>query len=152
MLDILGHCVFAIAGNGYVALLFVTIVAATGWSLRGRFRHPTPLLQSSRWVLVADIFNLTGEPILDGTLEYALEREISNSRYVRVVPRQRVEDALRLMKQPLDSRIDPGLGRELCLRDGEIRALVTGRLKGWAPTMSSARKSWIPRLAFVSLV
>jgi len=33
------------------------------------------------------------------------------------------------MKKPLDTRIDAALGREICLRDGGIRALLTGRVE-----------------------
>src|SRR5262249_41410389 len=66
---------------------------------------------------------------LDGTLEYALERELSNSQFVNVVPRERTDDVLRLMRMPLGTKIDPGLGREICLRDGGIRALLTGRVE-----------------------
>lgn len=62
-------------------------------------------------------------------LEYALERELSNSRFVNVVPRERIEDSLRLMKKASDTTVDAALGREICLRDGAIRVLVTGRLE-----------------------
>ena len=33
------------------------------------------------------------------------------------------------MKKPLDTKIDAALGREICLRDGGIRALLTGRVE-----------------------
>jgi tetratricopeptide (TPR) repeat protein len=46
-----------------------------------------------------------------------------------VVPRERAGDALRLMQKPLDAKIDTALGREICLRDGGIRALLTGRVE-----------------------
>ena len=80
-------------------------------------------------MLIARFENRTGQPLLDGTLEYALANELSRSRYVNVVPRERVADALRLMRKPVDSAVDPATGREICLRDGEIRALVTGRVE-----------------------
>ena len=51
------------------------------------------------WVLITRFDNRTGESVFDGTLEYALERELSNSRFVNVVPRVRIEDALQLMKK-----------------------------------------------------
>jgi hypothetical protein len=79
------------------------------------------------WVLVVGFENRTGEPLFDGRLQYALERELSNSRFVNVVPRERVEEVLRMMKRPADTSIDFALAREICLRDGDIRALLTGR-------------------------
>jgi tetratricopeptide (TPR) repeat protein len=83
------------------------------------------------WVLVTSFENRTGRPIFDGTLEAALERELRNSRYVNVVPRERINDALRLMRKPEEARVDAALGREICLRDGHIRALVTGRIENF---------------------
>jgi len=90
--------------------------------------RPLPF-KAREWVLIADFENRTGEPLLDGTLEYALRRELSNSRYVNVVPRARIGDALRLMRKPFDTRVDAPVGREVCLRDGQIRALLTGRVE-----------------------
>ena len=47
---------------------------------------------------------------------------------MNVAPSERVDDTLRLMQRPLDTPVDVVLGREICLRDGGIRALVTGRV------------------------
>jgi tetratricopeptide (TPR) repeat protein len=80
------------------------------------------------WVLIASFENRSGESVLDGTLEFALERDLCNSTFVNIVPRERVNDTLRLMQRPLDTHIDRALGREICLRDGGIRALLTGRV------------------------
>lgn len=85
--------------------------------------------QPRDWVLITNFENRTGEAVFNGTLEYALERELSNSQFVNVVPRERMNDALGLMRRPLDSTIDAELGREICLRDGDIRALLTGRVE-----------------------
>lgn len=85
--------------------------------------------QARDWVLITDFDNRTGEPVLNGSLEYAVERELDNSQFVNVVPRVRVNDVLALMRKPLDSKIDPGLGREICLRDGGIRAMLAGRVE-----------------------
>jgi tetratricopeptide (TPR) repeat protein len=79
------------------------------------------------WVLVTEFDNRTGEDVLEGTVEYALQRELANSRYVRVVPAERVGDTLRLMQLPPDTRIDTETGREISLRDGDIRILIGGR-------------------------
>jgi tetratricopeptide (TPR) repeat protein len=122
----------ALIGVGFgLAIVLVGLIA---WLSRngslssaGSLR-PLPF-KARDWVLVADFDNHTGEKLFDGTLEYALARELSNSRYVNVVPRERVGDALRLMRKPLDTRVDATVGREVCLRDGEIRTLVTGRVE-----------------------
>ena len=102
-----------------------------------RYRPPPTLLDGSvralafearDWVLIAAFDNHAGEALFEGTLEAALARELSNSRFVNVVPRERIQDTLRLMKKPFDTRVDGEVGREICLRDGGIRALLTGRV------------------------
>jgi tetratricopeptide (TPR) repeat protein len=80
-------------------------------------------------VLVAKFENETGERVLDDTLEFALERELSNSTFVNVVPRPRVEDALQSMGLPRDTNLSVRLGREMSLRDRDIRVLITGRVQ-----------------------
>jgi tetratricopeptide (TPR) repeat protein len=80
-------------------------------------------------VLIVDFENDTGESRFDAVLEHALERELTNSQFVNVVSRERIGDVLRLMRTPPDVSIDATLGREICLRDGEIRSLLAGRIE-----------------------
>lgn len=99
-------------------------------------RGNTPALafEQRDFVLVAEFANRTGEAVFDDTLTHALERELNNSRFLSVVPRVRVVDVLRLMKRPLDARLDPSLARVVSLRDGGVRALVRGRIEKLGPT------------------
>jgi DNA-binding winged helix-turn-helix (wHTH) protein/tetratricopeptide (TPR) repeat protein len=103
-----------------------------GLVMRARLSRPpkAPLAFGERdWVLIADFDNRTGEPLFDGTIESALERELSNSRFVNVISPERSGDVLRLMRKPPETKIDAQLGREICLRDGGTRALITGRVE-----------------------
>jgi DNA-binding winged helix-turn-helix (wHTH) protein len=111
-----------------VAASVLFMAALGGWHLS----HPPkkPLNFGPRdSVLITSFDNRTGNPVFDGTLEHALERELSNSQFVSVVPHERTDDVLQLMRKPLDTKIDAALGREICLRDGGIRALLTGRVE-----------------------
>lgn len=115
-----------------VTALFLVMAVITGAVL---FRSSRNIGFNARdWVLVAAFENRTGEPLFDGTLQYAIERELSNSRFVNIVPRERVEEVLRMMKRPADTSIDVALAREICLRDGGIRAVLTGRAEKLGPT------------------
>ncbi len=105
----------------------VLLAAGAWWFLRPQ--APALPFEARDWVLIAAFENRTGEPVFDRVIEHALQRELSNSRFVSVVPRERVNDALVLMRRPLETRVDAALGRELCLRDGGIRALVAGRVE-----------------------
>ena len=82
----------------------------------------------SDWVLVAQFENTTDEPQLGAAITYAVERELARSRQVSVIPRERVEDALKMMKRPLDAALDEGLAREVSARDGGVRAIVAGQV------------------------
>jgi tetratricopeptide (TPR) repeat protein len=65
--------------------------------------------------------------VLDGTLQFALERELSNSQSVHVVSPERVQDILQLMRRPADTPVDRTLALEICRRTPDIRLLITGR-------------------------
>ncbi len=116
--------------------LAVVLVGAAAWLSRGDFRPAeAPLSFKARdWVLVSSFENRSGEKLFDGTLDYALGLELANSRYVNVVPSERVRDALRLMRTPQNTPLDATLAREVCLRDGGIRALLTGRVERLGPS------------------
>jgi serine/threonine-protein kinase len=111
-----------------VAGIVVALVAAgaAGW-WRGS-QSPVPLGPRD-WVMVTAAINRTSNSVLDGTVEYALQRELSQSPVVNVATRDRIIDVLRLMRKPPDAPLDPVTSREVALRDGEIRALVTGRVE-----------------------
>lgn len=117
-------------GRGWVAAaalgaLLVTVAAPA--TLR-RWSETGAVSFSARdFVLVIPFQNHTGETLFDGTLEFALERELSASRFVNVVPRQRLRDTLELMKRPLDSALDLDMAREVALRDGQVRLVIAGR-------------------------
>jgi len=113
------------------AAAFLLLITG-GWMLRARLSRPpkAPLAFGERdWVLIAGFDNRTGEPLFDGTIESALERELSNSRFVNVISSERSGDVLRLMRKPPETKIDAQLGREICLRDGGTRALIIGRVE-----------------------
>ena len=73
--------------------------------------------------------NATGETTFDGGIEYAVAQELGKSDAIDVVAGQRVIGVLQLMKKPVDTVVDRAVGRDVCLRDGRITALVSGRLE-----------------------
>ena len=79
-------------------------------------------------VLVARFDNHTGTTMFDGGIEYAMARELSRSELIDVVPAEQVIDALRLMKKPVETVVDRSVGREVSLRNGRVKAMVTGRI------------------------
>ena len=121
----------AVAG----AIVLGGIVLGPVWQYRSRDSvvDPQPSAaafapRAGDWIVVTDFDNRTGETVLDGTLRAAIERELEYSDYVRVVQRDRIEDALKLLQLPLDSQLDRDLAVELSQRDGGIRAVITGTI------------------------
>ena len=118
------------------AVLTVTVLGAA-WVIQTRQHVPDRstenglLFGQDDYVLITQFDNLTGEPRFDGkgTLEAVLELALSDSGFLHVAQLERIEDALRLMKRPLDSVIDRTIGREVALRDGGIRAVLAGSIE-----------------------
>jgi DNA-binding winged helix-turn-helix (wHTH) protein len=87
------------------------------------------LFRGRDWVLIAAFENNSGDRLLDGSVEYALERELGRSDYVNVVPPDRVRDALTLMRQNPLSVLTSELARQVALRDGGVKAILTGQIR-----------------------
>lgn len=119
---------------GIGATLIIAVAASGYWWLSDR--QAIVPFGLNDWVLITQFDNRSGEEVLDGTLEYALERELNNSVFVKVIPRYRIEDVLRLMKMPVDSNVDVETGRQISLRDGAVSILLTGRIDKVGETYS----------------
>jgi len=121
------------ARHTLLAAAAVVVAAALGFAVL--LRPDAPHLEApgagfplSDSVLVARFDNHTGTTMFDGGIEYAMARELSRSELIDVVPAERVIEALRLMKRPVETVVDRRIGREISLRDGRVKAMVTGRI------------------------
>lgn len=121
------------------AALALTAVAI-GAGVSRWWRAPGLSFDQRDWILVGDLDNLTGEAALDRAVRAELERELSMSRYVNFVPPGRVADTLRLMRKPTGTRVTEEVGREICLRDGGIRAMLGGSISAIGGSYSVALK------------
>ena len=123
-----------IAAAAAAALAAAALGMATGGWKRGS-RSPTVVPFEARdWVLVAGFENHTGNRAFDDVLGPALVRELLESGFVNVVPRPRIEDTLALMEQPPDRQLDTRTAIEVAIRDGGIKALISGRIEQVGPS------------------
>ncbi len=106
------------------ALAAVIIVVAVGGYF---YLHRTPKLTERDSILITDFVNTTGEPVFDGTLKQALAVGLEQSPFLNVFPPQKVQQTLRMMEQPPDTRVTAEVGREICQRAG-IKAMLTGTI------------------------
>ena len=87
--------------------------------------RPTPAIAFNErdWVVVGDLRNLTGQPVLDESLEQAFRISLEQSRYVNVLSDLKVRDTLALMKRKPDTQLDRTIASEIAIRDG-ARAVI----------------------------
>ncbi len=75
------------------------------------------------WVVVGDLRNLTGDTLLDDSLEQAFRISLEQSRYVNVLSDLKARDTLERMRRKPDTVLDRAIASEIALRDG-ARAVI----------------------------
>ena len=98
-------------------LLGLAAVVALAAGLGLRWLKPAPVA-GTHLVVLADWENRTGDRVFDDTLKQALAVGLGQAPNIRVVSRERVAHALRLMRQPAGTRLDGDLARQACQRIG----------------------------------
>ncbi|MGA8436653.1 MAG: winged helix-turn-helix domain-containing protein [Candidatus Sulfotelmatobacter sp.] len=111
-----------------LAGIFLLVVAA-GTTRFFRYQRSTVLSEKDT-VVLADFANSTGDSVFDGTLRQGMAVQLEQSPYLSLISEDRIQQALRLMSQPVDARLSPELAREVCQRtastavlDGSIASL-----------------------------
>jgi tetratricopeptide (TPR) repeat protein len=89
--------------------------------------RPAPALSEQDKILIADFVNTTGDSVFDGSLKDALTVKILESPYFNVLSDEEVQEALRLMGRPEDTRLTLEIGREICQRHG-LKAVIVGAI------------------------
>ena len=89
--------------------------------------HKTGALTEKDAILISDFSNTTGDPVFDSTLKKALAVSLGQSPYLNVVPDSKVQQMLKLMGKPPQTRISSDIGREICQR-AHIKAMLSGAI------------------------
>jgi eukaryotic-like serine/threonine-protein kinase len=100
----------AIGGATLIALL-----AIGGWLYNTRHAHA---LTQADTVVLANFTNKTGDPVFDETLRQGLAAQLQQSPFLSLVSEQRIQQELRLMGVPPDSKLSPKMAGDLCQRLG----------------------------------
>lgn len=87
--------------------------------------RPQPAIAFNQrdWVVVGDLRNLTGQSVLDDSLEQAFRISLEQSRYVNVLSDLKARDTLARMQRKSDTVLDRAVASEIALRDG-ARAVI----------------------------
>lgn len=102
------------------AAVLGAVAVGTWFALRPQ---PAIAFGERDWVVVGDLRNLTGQPVLDESLEQAFRISLEQSRYVNVLSDLKARDTLARMRRPADTRLDRAIASEIALRDG-ARAVI----------------------------
>ena len=79
-------------------------------------------------VLVTRFEDQAGDALMASAIEEAVARQIGGRSYLEPVAPSRVTRALRLMRRETGPPVTEALGREIALRDGRIKYVVSGRI------------------------
>jgi tetratricopeptide (TPR) repeat protein len=110
----------ALLATGVLALAVASWKASRSLPARAA-NGPRPML------LVGEFENRTGEPVFDNTLHEMFTASLEQSHVVQVFPTSRLVDVLQRMGRPPTQRVDEGIGREICQREG-LQGLLTGSI------------------------
>ncbi|MCP4658366.1 MAG: protein kinase [bacterium] len=113
----------------WIPLLIIIAIGLIGAYFLGTRRSSESLFfEAGDRMVIATFENLTGEPILDDSLDFAFRSDLEWSRHANVLSETQVQDALIRMERDPDTRVDRLLGREICQREG-AKALVIGSVE-----------------------
>jgi tetratricopeptide (TPR) repeat protein/tRNA A-37 threonylcarbamoyl transferase component Bud32 len=89
-------------------------------------------------IVLGEFENKTGDPVFDGILRQGLSVHLEQSPFLTFVSDQQVQQILRLMKRPLETRLTPEIAQEICERTGG-----TAVLDGWITSLGSRYVLWL---------
>ena len=85
--------------------------------------QPAIAFNQRDWVVLADLRNLTDQPLLDDSLEQAFRMSLEQSRHVNVLSDLKSRDTLARMQREPDTELDRTTASEIAIREG-ARAVV----------------------------
>jgi eukaryotic-like serine/threonine-protein kinase len=99
-------------------------VAALAFGTAGFYYfHRAPKLTDKDTIVLADFTNTTTDPVFDDTLRQGLAAELEQSPFLSLVPDERIQATLGLMKQPPGAKLTPDIAKGVCERIGSAAVL-----------------------------
>jgi eukaryotic-like serine/threonine-protein kinase len=95
--------------------ILVALLAVAGWLYNTRRAHA---LTQADTIVLANFTNKTGDPVFDETLRQGLAAQLQQSPFLSLVSEQRIQQELRLMGVPPDTKLSPKMAGDLCQRLG----------------------------------
>jgi tetratricopeptide (TPR) repeat protein len=109
---------------GAAAAAVLALAAAGYWVL-----HQPPKLTAKNMVVLAEFENKTGDPVFDQILRQGLAIQLEQSPFLTLASDRSIQQALRLMKRPIETQLTPEVSREICERNNGS-AVLEGSIAG----------------------
>ncbi len=103
--------------------VLLALLGVGGW-LYSRKAHA---LGQSDTIVLADFVNKTGDPIFDDTLRQGLAAQLQQSPFLSLVSDQKIQQTLKLMGKPPETKLSPAIAADLCIRAGS-KAYLSGTI------------------------
>jgi len=85
--------------------------------------HRAPKLTRKKKIVLGEFENKTGDPAFDGILRQSLSVQLEQSPFLTLVSAQQVQQVLRFMNRPPETRLTPEVAQEICERTGGAAVL-----------------------------
>jgi serine/threonine protein kinase/tetratricopeptide (TPR) repeat protein len=108
-------------------VLLVAAAIAGAFYLRSQSTKPATALTEKDTIVLGDFTNTTGDAIFDDTLKTALNVSLRQSPFLNVLSDSEVAKTLQLMTRPADTKLTPGVARDLCQR-ARGKAYIAGSI------------------------
>ena len=103
----------------------LVLAAAAGYLLL----HRPARLTAKDTVVLGEFENKTGEAVFDQTLRQGTAVQLEQSPFLSLVSDSQIQQALRFMNRPIDTRLTPEVAREVCERTASA-AVLEGSIAG----------------------
>src|SRR5208283_2345287 len=100
------------------------LLALAGWFYMSHRAHGLTQMDT---VVLADFINKTGDPIFDDTLRQGLAAQLQQSPFLSLVSDQKIQQTLKLMGKPQETKLSPAIAADLCIRAGS-KAYLSGTI------------------------
>jgi eukaryotic-like serine/threonine-protein kinase len=107
--------------------ILLVLLAVGGYAAYSWYRGTAGPPATREPLLLADFSNTTGEALFDGALKDALDIQLQQSPYLKVVPASQVRSALQLMERSPNEPLTAAVARDLCERLG-VKAILLGSI------------------------
>ncbi len=123
------HALRAVTSRKIPAAIALAVLAClAGWLTLSRLARPSFRFEPSRYVLVTDFENGTGDSVFNHSLTEAIKVSLRQSPHLNLFPSDRIPDGLQRMALPGDHRLDEATSLELARREG-AQVIVAGSIQ-----------------------